>query len=88
MSSIIEHPIRVLSAGLDDERAVGYAICRFPNGLWSLLRLDLEEAGEYADWMPCAHAWSEDVLQGSIYRWTGLSVPLWQIRGENRTEAT
>jgi hypothetical protein len=84
MSSIIESPIRPLCAGLDDEQPFVYGLTQFPSGLYALLRLDLKGGTE---WKACAHSMYAEVMQGSIERWTGLSIPLWWIRGEDRTEA-
>lgn len=86
--SVIEHPIRLLSAGLDGRQPAAYGVTQFPSGMYVLFRLDLAFEGGYAEWTPCSHAWNEEVMRGSIYRWTGLSIPLWLIRGENRTEAS
>jgi hypothetical protein len=85
MSSVIQSPIRPVSAGVDDERPYAYGLTRFPNGLYALMRLDL--VGEGPEWEPCCHAMHEEVVRDGIERWTGLSVPLWWIRDENRTEA-
>ena len=86
--SVVGHPIRPVSAGLDDEQPTAYGITQFPNGLYVLLRLDLGEESEFAEWKPCSHSHREETIQGASQKRTGLSVPLWFIRGEDRTEAS
>ena len=87
MSSVIASPIRPVSAGLDDEQPFAYGITRFPNGLYALLRLDLGAEGDpgEVEWKPCSHSHREETIRDSARRWTGLELPLWWIRGEDRT---
>ncbi len=85
--SFVGHPIRPISAGLDDEQPFAYGLTRFPNGLYALLRLDLEAEGEFVGWKPCAHSHEEATVRAAIRRWCRVEVPLWWIRGEDRTQA-
>ena len=87
--NVVVPPIRPISAGLDDEQPYAYGLTVFPNGLYAVLRFDLAAEGGpgEVEWKPCSHSTSEEVVQGAIRRWTGLSVPLWWIRAANRTEA-
>ena len=85
--SLIESPIRPISAGLDDEQPFAYGITQFPNGIYVLLRLDLGADGVPGEieWKPCSHSHREETIREAVRRWCGIDVPLWAIRGEDRT---
>lgn len=85
--SVIELPIRPVCAGLDDEQPFAYGITQFPNGLYALLRLDLEVDGAPGEieWKSCSHSHHEETIRQAIRRWCGIDVPLGAIRGEDRT---
>lgn len=89
MSGLLAAQIRPICAGPDGDTTAAFGLTRFPNGLYAVLRLDLNAEGAPGEleWAPCCHAMHEETVRDGIERWTGISVPLRWVRGDERAGA-